>query len=160
AIERGVVPRRRTFALLVHGLNLEGDAAAVRALETAAYGLEPESFGNLLARYRGEAGWSQEKFAALIGADPLTVRRWENHQATPDLDTRLSVAVLLDLSPPDSHALITAGSSRFEEPGSFAGLLRDRRAVRQLSQRELALKSGVGIEAISKLERGLRHPRP
>ena len=56
------------------------------------------TIGKNIARLRKENGMTQEALAAKLGVSFQAVSRWENGVTTPDVDTLLAVAAIMDVS--------------------------------------------------------------
>ncbi|MBZ9643360.1 helix-turn-helix transcriptional regulator [Streptomyces sp. PSKA30] len=68
-----------------------------------------------LAKQRKAMGYSQEKFAHVLGVDRTTVGRWERGETTPDPVHRPKMATLLQLDLSELDALLTSPQADFQE---------------------------------------------
>jgi len=87
-------------------------------------------FGRLLAKLRGERGWSQGKLATQAGLDTSSISRYEKGQRAPDRETVIAVADAMALPIVERDKLLVAAGflpSSWEEPlvADLAELLAD-----------------------------------
>jgi transcriptional regulator with XRE-family HTH domain len=56
-------------------------------------------FGDIIAKFRKENGFTQAKLAEMLYVSPQAVSKWENNQSEPDLSTIQRMAELFRISP-------------------------------------------------------------
>ena len=57
-----------------------------------------ESFGNRLSKLRKEKGLTQNDIADKVGVTSQAVSKWENDQATPDIDILIKLSEIFEIS--------------------------------------------------------------
>lgn len=57
-----------------------------------------ETFGQRISKLRKEKGFTQSELADKVGVSAQAVSKWENDQATPDIDMLLTLAVLFEVT--------------------------------------------------------------
>lgn len=112
-----------------------------------------------LKRLRMQRGITQEQLAEAAGTSKRLVQRWENGKGRPsDKYLPLMAAALQcrveDIwTPPIKKWLRGYDEERIRRAGSIAPVLRKRLEL-EMSQKELAAASGVGLKTIRDLEAG------
>ncbi|OII64304.1 hypothetical protein BJP40_00085 [Streptomyces sp. CC53] len=109
----------------------------------------PQFRADLLRAKREARGWSCEQLAVVAGITPATARKAEARTGRP--------------SPRVVKALAAALDSSVDELAPVEGplSLRELRARRGVTQREVAARVGVSTGMVSKVERGkhgVKHP--
>lgn len=109
--------------------------------------------GALIKTRREELGYSQVKFASLLGVNSGTVSRWESGK-TQDmrLDNLDSLSIILKI--PITEMLSLSAINLPDNP-KLGELIRTQREKLSITQNQLAGLIGINHSTISRWERGL-----
>ena len=77
--------------------------------------MEKESFGTRLARLRKEHDYTQNDIADKVGVTSQAVSRWENDQASPDIDIIVKLADLYDITTDELLGKEKPAATSFQE---------------------------------------------
>lgn len=119
--------------------------------------------GATIKKLRTERGITQRGLADMVGTSREIIQRWENGRGRPSdrFLPALADALRCDVrdiwSPPIKYWLRGYDEEKIARAGEAAPLLK-RRLELEMSQVELARKSGVGLKTIRDIEAGYHAP--
>jgi len=112
----------------------------------------PKTFGEHIRLARMKRGWQVKELARKVRVTPASVIHWEKRGLRPDYSVIRKLKETLPDLASVSPTLIYKDYPA--EPKTFGGRLRQRRLGLDLSQKELAQKLGVCLDAVADWEAG------
>ena len=117
------------------------------------YPKEPKNLAELIYKARIDKSLTRKELASLLKVSPETIANWEIHNIKPSIRYLNKIEQLLDIKIPT--LMLNASSGNFNTLG---GKIKEKRLDLRLTQRELAEKLEVSVDAIADWEADRHKP--
>ena len=144
------------FPLCIHSkcyLNITETFEYSEKLNLVSEESDLSTIGSKLKHYRLKANMLQEDLARISGIHTCTIKRFENNQVTPELETCNKLAVALQLNPSllyDDYLLFIASD--------YSSTIKSLRKQINLKQDAFARLLGISKKTLSSWERSVTYP--
>lgn len=122
---------------------------------------------DVIRELRVVSGLTQKEFSDILGVSQQAVSKWENNTAEPDIQTLIKIAQYFEVSVDELLGLDSQKAIKKPEPKEKDSVIKDNtiaftlkmlRKEKHLTQKQLAIETGLSLSSIISYENGLRKP--